>query len=783
MVKQRSYPEQKLPPADYGVCDTTVQLPCLLVKLEPLPPSRDKLPQCWRRCIISFWGLWSDRLGELVRLGDVLSIQKARDDADAAPPGLAYRLMMLPVGGDANASVLVSSGSKVSEVRVSGILNICSLQFTPQLVVKRSCQALASYTYRTVRTMPEPGGSEKAFHIFGVVIGYQLPQPTRGPDFKSVLYLVDESSEGSDDHLAVNFFKAHPELPGVGSVIRLHRIEPKAPWNGVRQAQSVSCRGGKSITHWVVGDAALAAGQDAHVVGEHFADASWNSGTFTWSEKDSARVRQLEEWSRTELSRAGGPLSAFHCKTPSLTEANAGVRQQLSHGWLHAPAPQPANFRELDLLVQLGPPLAEAAVAAACPSVHGSGGSGTLLAMAELHDAGGRAYVVAGGALKAGLPASGALQVRARLYLAHTVPVMLAQVLLRTLTLRCAEATNASAAEDFSEGWVRLRNVRLHWSSASEGAPWRKVIFDSKSMAMRIPNHHAQVQPLRSGCRGIRDSGPTMSSMPAPSPQSSAPVTATTNRQGLSLLPPGARGEERPGATRMRRGITRLVKYAHTVNELPGDAEVVTLLSAHQPHGGALMPVSGLHTRTLLLPFASPAISIREVHDRYADAPCVHRVRASVLQIFPCDEREWTVKAPHMSLYSYAMVMTLADIREQTMLATLSATLLGREGERFFSALGLPATNLQRGNVTLAVLRAQINALCASAPIELCLLAYRPSPEDTSCTGVAYQVVGTMCFQAKACNTSVLHQETKNESALCFKSCKIKMKGFCDNNN
>lgn len=133
MVKQRSYPEQKLPPADYGVCDTTVPLPCLLVKLEPLPPSRDKLPQCWRRCIISFWGLWSDRLGELVRPGDVLSIQKARDDGDAAPPGLAYRLMMLPVGGDANASVLVSSGSKVSEVRVSGILNICSLQFTPHL--------------------------------------------------------------------------------------------------------------------------------------------------------------------------------------------------------------------------------------------------------------------------------------------------------------------------------------------------------------------------------------------------------------------------------------------------------------------------------------------------------------------------------------------------------------------------------------------------------------------------------------------------------------------------
>ena len=57
-------------------------------------------------------------------------------------------------------------------------------------------------------------------NVYGVAVEYQLPRATRRKDLKSVLYLADESCDDGEV-LAVNFFKAHPQVPGVGSVIRL----------------------------------------------------------------------------------------------------------------------------------------------------------------------------------------------------------------------------------------------------------------------------------------------------------------------------------------------------------------------------------------------------------------------------------------------------------------------------------------------------------------------------------------------------------------------------------
>lgn len=617
---------------------------------------------------------------------------------------------------------------------------------------KRARPTLASNAYRTVHTVPEPGGFEKEFHMFGVVIGYQLPQPTRGPDFKSVLYLVDESSQNGSDHVAINFFKAHPEVPGVGSVIRLHRLEPKARWDGVRQAQGVSRGSGKKLsTHWVVGDSALATHPDAGGDGLLLADADVRRGNFSWCREDLARMRELGEWSRAALSHVGGPFSTFRYKSHSLVEANASAWPQPFNGR----PPLPADMKEVDLLVQLGPPLAEAAASAAAPSAHGLGGTGALLAIAQLRDVGERACAHTGGAPTAGAPAADASS--ARLYLAHTVPPMTAQVLLRMFTLPRSNAKGAAASGilstyTFSERWVRLRSVRLGWSVNAEQTPSLRVIFDNKSMAMRIPNHHAQVQLLHGSHDGWQEyasSASSASSMPMrPQPPLPLPPLGNSNNPGLLLLPPGSRGEDSARGTHMGGDVVRLAAaHEPTSNELPGDAEVISLRSARQLDGAEVLAVSGLRTHTrMLLPCTSPAISIRQIQDQETEVPCVHRVCATVLQAFPRDEREWTVKRPGASTYSYAMVLQLADTRNQTTSATLSAALLGREGERFFSGLGLPPTNLRKGNVTLAALRARMSTLCASAPMELLLLAYRPCREDSSYAGVAYRIVGTLCL-------------------------------------
>ena len=50
---------------------------------------------------------------------------------------------------------------------------------------------------------------------------------------RSVLCLVDETCTGLGDHLAVNFWKEHPQVPVIGSVIRLHRIKAATQHEGV----------------------------------------------------------------------------------------------------------------------------------------------------------------------------------------------------------------------------------------------------------------------------------------------------------------------------------------------------------------------------------------------------------------------------------------------------------------------------------------------------------------------------------------------------------------------
>ena len=253
-----------------------VKLPLLQVVLKR--PSGQAGPAgggTWSRIKVNLWGVWCDRADDQIMQGDTLRVSGGmlETDPDAQPGDHSNRLVLPPRGAPNGAAVHVTGrrspdhifNANITEERLTANrmpANCADAAGQPVLACrenkKRSRGAERQYSYAPIGWLPAgPGASE--VHIFGVVLDYTLPRATRGTDLKSTLELVDESCDDPGKRLVVNFWKAHPEPPGVGAVIRLHRVRPMSDHvcpisqKGVHQAEEMKA-GARSMTAWVVGD-------------------------------------------------------------------------------------------------------------------------------------------------------------------------------------------------------------------------------------------------------------------------------------------------------------------------------------------------------------------------------------------------------------------------------------------------------------------------------------------------------------------------------------------------
>ena len=146
---------------------------------------------------------------------------------------------------------------------------------------------------------------------------------------------------------------------------------------------------------------------------------------------------------------------------------------------------------------------------------------------------------------------------------------------------------------------------------------------------------------------------------------------------------------------------------------------------------------------------------MRQVQDQHAAAPCVMRVRARLVRVLPTDPLLWTCAQPAGGVggsvgggvgaaarFSYRMVLQLEDIEAEA--AWLGALLLDEQAEAFFG--NLPATDLHRDELS----RSRLEGAVESLPLELGLVSYRPDPNDSCETGVAYRIVSTALCEGDA---------------------------------
>ncbi|KAL1526423.1 hypothetical protein AB1Y20_015135 [Prymnesium parvum] len=486
-VMQSSLPIRTLPPASFVLSDPQVEIPLLTLLAQPAAggaPVR-----------INLWGLWCDRLCEVVQTGHVITVHGGSTAHDPSSPiGERDTLTLPPSGAPPHAAVHVDSEVRHIEVTPKRMHSI--LVNRPALPTARppmaSTQdggvpaaasdtmpgataadvggaaakrrkASASYHYTRLDDLPErtdvPGGP-KEVHLFGVVLEYMLPRDTRGTDMKSVLQLVDESCSSPQDALVVSFFKCHPMPPGVGSVVRLHRLCMRGTYDGMRQASGMSAGACASLTSYVFGDFATFSDEERRA-------CVWqSSANVTWTEHDSRRVAELHAWSSRAFGQPG-PFSTLRTVHHSLSDLH------------QRPTDQP-----LDILAQLGPLAVTAASSAAKPRAE-------AVLLCKL---------------------SSPRMQHAELTLAAGVGVHAAQKLVEYLQL--------PSAAGYGSGWVRLRLVRLSWRRAAVGQPAvPRITLELTSSLLRLPDGHAAL------------SGETRGAPPAVQPPS---------QLRLSLLPPGA---------------------------------------------------------------------------------------------------------------------------------------------------------------------------------------------------------------------------------------------------
>jgi hypothetical protein len=754
------------------------------------------------------WGFWADRLAEATR-GCLLTVVGAEVEPAESSSGFgaSWQLALPPRGAKPTASILVvcrsgaAAGSSIL-VTASGIKH--STPADPARAIadlKRPRAGTGSSTssveYLSIAEMSDPSSTDRASrgrfdfgNVFGVVVEYSLPRTTRSKDLRSVLHLADESCVGTGQHLVASFFKGHPHVPGVGAVIRLHRLGRSSPYAGVPQAMS------SLATQWVFGDGAEA-------------DANRSSAGATWTAADSARVAQLQAWSRQALS--AGPFSTFHDRAHTLASAYA-------HALAVSPRPAPASPTDvtLDLIVQLAPFPDSAAVAAASPSRHGAGSAAAdarLLPIACFRD-GPRAGSVAGGS-----------PVLAPMFVMHALHADITGLLLRHLSSPPAEtatagptrlepaavraatgaptgsagragasatsdrsagdpaaqsaggvagaaAASSSPGDAFSGGWVRLRSVQLSWSLVQGMC----IVYTETSTAMHLPDHHAEVTHNTGGQAALSSGGLTSQVV------GSAPALLDRSRANAIAVPHSSSGHvgqpPRAGAACVRfaqfepdanAGSSAFGSFLAPSNEIAAHAVrcgpplPLALLSSSSavgcstgaPPGALLQSVLPLPTPPTFTPQApqrhvpapAPActtllqyphlklLSIMQAQDLgSASLPQAFRLRARVVRALPTDAACWalaTVPSGEPSAAAGAQHhqyrLVLHLADEDEPSALLGLLLEGAEAARFFSALA--PCDLRASNVSRSVLERLVHTLCASPPLEFGVMAYRPAPE------------------------------------------------------
>lgn len=799
VVVLRSALAHRIPPPSYILCEGNTPLPVITLTLERskdrevTPPTRAAStsgePE-WRRCHLLLWGLWADRLSEVTR-GSVLTVTGAEIEPSLATSSSSesWQLALPPRGAKEHACVTISQqpgsieGSRIL-VTASGIKHILS-NTSPGVPMgnKRPRPNLPSvYEYVSVRQMGDPffrdtcaGKAAGSDHVFGVVIEYQLPRPTRKQDMRSVLHLADESSEANDQHLVVTFFKTHPHVPCIGSVIRLHRLKRSSPYAGVPQAM------GSTATQWVIGDGANK-------------DANRSSKSIHWTRDDSTRVARLQDWARKRLS--SGPFSKFH--DPSLTLAAARA-----HALALSPDAASPTDVTVDLVVQLAPFPESAPLASAAPQRYGAGSTAhdaILLPIASFRDLG------------CGTTAESLSTVP--MFVVHNLSPHSAKLLLwhlrstpneiafagqcsldpniirftdplpssigSTASGQRANSKQDSTCQNFDTRrvdrgsvcglWVRLRSVRLTWHLVTGMC----IVYTETSTAMHLPDHHAEVtkltlsqhQPIDpssatqvAACHDIASSGAaserTSTFSPSNAPDGINPSVIEACRQAAH------RGDH-PGACNE-------CTVAHQSHYVEANASNFmdkfgrpSYLGPSAYRSEAAKPIvqycrsDGASTylcHTTVLHTRLPLLSVVQAQDICPTVlPRAFRLRARIVRALPSDPVRWTttkagdaegslISGPQ---YRYQLVLQLSD--ELVPSACIGAILEGTEGDRFFS--GLKACDLHVSNVSLGVLQNRVRSLCASPPLDFGIVAYLPEPEarwslESQRRAIAYRIVGT----------------------------------------
>ena len=518
VVTLRGVPGQMArPPSSYALVDPNQRLPLLQVVLKR-PPGAIVVAGDWQRLKVWMWGVWHDRANEQIQKGDTVRIVAGllEADPDAQPGEYGFRLVLPPRGAAEDTSLHITgprgpdhtSEATITERRLAtsrtansaSLLALGAAAAGPAAAGQgkkraRDNKKAREYSYLQIRALPErSSAAQQDLCFFGVVSDYTLPCATLGTDMKSTLHLVDETCSAPGQQLVLNFFKAHPKPPGVGAVLRFHRVSAEGEVDGVRHAKAIHARG-QTLTHWVVGD--LGEGGEG-------GEGAKSSEAVTWLASDSSRVAQLQAWGRGALS--GSSLGGFRVPPLSLAQAMAAAAASGHSG----------HVDSIDLLVRLGPMLSRAEEAAAAPRQHGLGGSAEQLALCPLHDAATAAATAAAAAAPTAASGQGQgaplLQAAAAaLLLDSAMSPLPAQLLLAHLraTSLASQLASANAAPqrndkfsaDFGGGWVRLRNVRLqpcrpHASHGGVAASGMIVVFGARSSAQRLPGWHAAVTRL-----------------------------------------------------------------------------------------------------------------------------------------------------------------------------------------------------------------------------------------------------------------------------------------------
>ena len=131
VVTARSVPTRRLPPAEFTLCDPTCELPLLVLTVDGSAHDAgngggdggDAQQRRPMRAKVWLWGLWCDRLADVIHRGDTIAVRGAEihEDDAAHAAGARWTLVLPPRGAAADAAVIASSGTTVIEARAAAL--------------------------------------------------------------------------------------------------------------------------------------------------------------------------------------------------------------------------------------------------------------------------------------------------------------------------------------------------------------------------------------------------------------------------------------------------------------------------------------------------------------------------------------------------------------------------------------------------------------------------------------------------------------------------------------